>query len=198
MVMKMETLRHRIPLTTPRLSLRPPTLADVPYIHRAMADMWSELQQWMSWAYDSEGTIEKTEAYVRSRMDYQHDAGIALIGFAANGDYVVSSGLQAVPGKLDEYETGYWVARPFQGQGYATESTNASIRYGFEQLNAKAIHINYFADNHRSRNVIEKLGFTFVETRPACHPRCSDGVMVDSHDYIMTDPSILPPLKVIW
>ncbi len=163
-----------------------------------MADMWDELQLWMSWAYDGEGTLEKTEAYVRSRMDYQSDTGIALVGFAANNDCIVSSGLQVVPDKPDEYETGYWVGRAFQGFGYATESTNAAIRYGFERLNAKAIHINYFADNHRSRNVIEKLGFTFVETRPACHPRCSDGTMVDSHDYIMTDPSVLPPLKVIW
>lgn len=194
----MENLRHKIPLITPRLNLRPPTLADVPHIHRAMVAMWSELQQWMSWAYDGEETIEKTEAYVRSRMDYQHDKGIALVGFAANNDCIVSSGLQAVLDKPDEYETGYWVSRAFQGLGYATESTNAAIRYGFEHLNAKAIHINYFADNHKSRNVIEKLGFTFVETRPACHPRCSDGTMVDSHDYIMTDPSVLPPLKVIW
>ena len=189
--------RHRVPLKTPRLTLRPPTLADAPVIHRAMVDMWGELQQWMSWAYEGQNTLESTETYVRSRMDYQNDQGIGLIGFDEHSNYVVSGGLLALA-KAGHYETGYWVPRAHQGNGYATEASIAAIRYAFTHLHAEAVHINYFADNERSRNVIEKLGFTFVETRPACHPRCSDGVMVDSHDYIMTDPSRLPPLEVIW
>ena len=53
------------------------------------------------------------------------------------------------------YETGYWVARKYAGQGMATEAANAAIRYAFSRLGAKAISIGYFDGNDASRRIVE-------------------------------------------
>jgi len=55
----------------------------------------------------------------------------------------------------DFYETGYWVAPKYAGQGMATEAANAAIRYAFGHLGAKAITIGYFDGNEPSRRIVE-------------------------------------------
>ena len=184
-------------IITPRLLLRTPRLTDIDAVHSAMTNVWDELQIWMSWAYDGHETREAVERFIRSAID-NRERGSALLGFDRHDNFVISTGLHPVENTLDEYETGYWVAQDYLGQGYATEATTAIIRYAFDAMKAKTMCINYFDTNRKSQRVIEKLGFTYVSTQRAVHKRCSDGVMVDSHDYIMTDPSKLPPLDVQW
>jgi RimJ/RimL family protein N-acetyltransferase len=50
----------------------------------------------------------------------------------------------------DVYETGFWVAPKYAGQGMATEAANATIRYAFGHLGAKAASIGYFDGNEPS------------------------------------------------
>ena len=92
-------------------------------------------------------------------MNFQSQAGIALAGFhRINGDFVVRTALDLTD-DADVYETGYWAARKYAGQGMATEAANAAIRYAFSHLGAKAITIGFFAGNDTSRRIVEKLGF---------------------------------------
>lgn len=185
-------------IITPRLILRRPQLIDIDTVHSSMIRVWDELQKWMSWAYDGHETREAVEKFLRSGTNSLGKGGV-LLGFdKATGDFVLSTGLHAVANCPDEFETGYWIDQDYLGKGYATEATNAIIRYAFDVCHAKAIRINYFADNEKSRRVIEKLGFTYISTQKAIHKRCSNGEMLDSHDYIMTDPSVLPDLDVKW
>jgi len=51
----------------------------------------------------------------------------------------------------DVYQTGYWAARKYTGQGMATEAAKAATRYAFGQLGAKAISIGYFDGNDARR-----------------------------------------------
>ena len=70
----------------------------------------------------------------------------------------------------DGVELGYWIARPFWGQGYATEAGRAMLGIarlcGHERLTA-----GHFLDNPASGRVLEKLGFEptdVVGTRHSC------------------------------
>src|SRR5256885_6355674 len=152
-------MRHLMPIVTPRLVLRPPTLGDLDSIQTAKQDAWPDLQRWMAWAFDNQRSRQAMENSIRRTMDYQSQAGIALAGFhRINGDFVVRTALD-VTDEPDVYETGYWVAPKYAGQGMATEAANAAIRYGFGHLGAKAISIGYFDGNEPSRRIVEKLGF---------------------------------------
>src|SRR6516225_5975405 len=75
------TMRHLMPIVTPRLVLRPPTLGDLDSIQTAKEDAWPDLQRWMAWAFDSQRSRQAMEDSIRRAIDYQSQAGIALAGF---------------------------------------------------------------------------------------------------------------------
>jgi ribosomal-protein-serine acetyltransferase len=193
----MENL-HLMPIVTPRLILRPPILADLDSIQAAKEEAWPDLQRWMAWAFDDQRSRQAMEASISRGMDYQNQAGISLAGFhRTNGDFVVRTALD-VTDEPDVYETGYWMAPKYVGQGMATEAANAAIRYAFGHLGAKAISIGYFDGNEPSRRIVEKLGFRKLGVAHNASTRPLDGAKLDRHEYILTSPVSLPELDVSW
>jgi len=191
-------MRHLMPIVTPRLILRPPTLGDLDSIQSAKEQAWPDLQRWMSWAFDNQRSRQAMEDSIRRVMDYQNQPGIALAGFQRmNGDFVVRTALDLTD-EEDVYETGYWVAPKYAGQGMATEATNAAIRYAFGHLGAKAITIGYFVGNEPSRRIVKKLGFQKLGIAQNAATRCLDDTKLDRHEYILTSPDALPELDVSW
>ena len=191
-------MRHLMPIVTPRLILRPPTLSDLDAIQAAKEDAWGDLQLWMAWAFDNQRPREALEHSIRRTMDFQSQAGIALAGFhRVNGGFVVRTALD-LTNEADVYETGYWASRKYTGQGMATEAANAAIRYAFDHLGAKAISIGYFDGNDASRRIVEKLGFQKVGVARQAATRCLDCAKLDRHEYILTSPDALPRLDVSW
>jgi ribosomal-protein-serine acetyltransferase len=191
-------MRHLMPIVTPRLILRPPTLADLDSIQAAKEEAWPDLQRWMAWAFDDQRSRQAMENSIRRTMDYQHQASIALAGFhRLNGDFVVRTALDLAD-EPDVYETGYWASPKYSGQGMATEATNAAIRYAFGHLRAKAITIGYFDGNEPSRRIVEKLGFQKLGVARNASTRALDGAKLDRHEYILTSPDALPALEVSW
>jgi RimJ/RimL family protein N-acetyltransferase len=192
------SMPHLMPIVTPRLVLRPPTLGDLDSIQTAKEDAWPDLQRWMAWAFDNERSRQAMENSIRRTMDYQSQAGIALAGFhRINGDFVVRTALDLTD-ERDVYETGYWVAPKYAGQGMATEAANAAIRYAFGHLGAKAISIGYFDGNEASQRIVEKLGFQKLGVARQAVTRCFDGTKLDRHEYILTSADALPKLDVSW
>jgi RimJ/RimL family protein N-acetyltransferase len=152
----------------------------------------------MAWAFDNQRSRKALEHSIRRAMDYQNQLGIALAGFhRINGDFVVRTALDLTD-EADVYETGFWVAPKYAGQGMATEAANAAIRYAFGRLGAKAISIGHFDGNGPSRRIVEKLGFQKLRVAYRAATRCLDGAKLDRHEYILTSPHALPELYVSW
>ncbi len=165
-----------MPIVTPRLILRPPTLADLDSIQTAKEEAWPDLQRWMAWAFDNQRSRQAMEDSIRRVMDYQNQPGIALAAFhRINGDFVVRTALDLTD-EQDVYETGYWAAPAYARQGMATEAANAAIRYAFGQ----------------------KLGFQKLRVAHSASTRPLDGAKLDRHEYILTSPTALPELEVSW
>ena len=66
-------------------------------------------------------------------------------------------------------EIGWRLARPWWGQGLATEGARAALAYGFERLGLPEIVSFTVPGNTRSRRVMEKLGMRYSEDFE--HPR---------------------------
>lgn len=64
----------------------------------------------------------------------------------------------------DEYELGYWIGRPFWGQGIIPEAAREMLRHAFEDLGMMRIWCGYYDGNVKSRRVQEKLGFVYHHT----------------------------------
>ena len=58
----------------------------------------------------------------------------------------------------DAIEIGYWIARPFWGQGFATEAGRAVLSIA-HTLGYRRVVGSHFLDNPASGRVLEKLGF---------------------------------------
>lgn len=63
-----------------------------------------------------------------------------------------------VNGHSDFYEVGYRLLRKFWGQGLATESAKASLKYAFEELHLNGVYALADVANSGSRNVLLKSG----------------------------------------
>ena len=64
------------------------------------------------------------------------------------------------PETMGHMELGYWLGAPHWGNGYVPEAGAALLQTAFD-LGATEIWVRHFSDNHQSRRVIHKLGFTY-------------------------------------
>jgi RimJ/RimL family protein N-acetyltransferase len=65
----------------------------------------------------------------------------------------------------DTAELGYWIGKPYWGNGYCTEAVRAIVDFGFTVLGLRRIFAEHFADNPASGRVLEKLGFSYEGCR---------------------------------
>ncbi|MBO4834597.1 MAG: GNAT family N-acetyltransferase [Lachnospiraceae bacterium] len=68
--------------------------------------------------------------------------------------------------RKDECELGYWLGKPFWGQGIMPEAAREMLRYAFEDLGMRKVWCGYYDGNTKSRRVQEKVGFRYQWTTP--------------------------------
>jgi RimJ/RimL family protein N-acetyltransferase len=56
-------------------------------------------------------------------------------------------------------ELGYWLGRPYWGQGFTTEAAAEVLGFAFRNLRAESVEAGWFHDNPASGRVLAKLGF---------------------------------------
>ena len=66
-------------------------------------------------------------------------------------------------------EIGYWIGRPFWGQGLIPEAGRELLRYCLENTGAQRVWCSHYAGNEKSKRVIENCGWSIELTceRPA-------------------------------
>lgn len=61
------------------------------------------------------------------------------------------------------YEIGYVLSTPYEGRGIMTEAVRSVLNHAFLDLHIPKIYVCHFIENQKSRRVIEKCGFTFID-----------------------------------
>ncbi len=57
------------------------------------------------------------------------------------------------------WELGYWIGKPYWGEGYASEAAQAVIDWARKDLGAEVFTAGHYADNPASGRVLQRLGF---------------------------------------
>ena len=78
-------------------------------------------------------------------------------------------------------EVGWRLARPFWGNGYATEAGTAALTYGFEQLDLDEIVSFTSRLNEPSIRVMRRLGMRHDAAGDFDHPRVAEGSPLRRH-----------------
>lgn len=142
-------------LETERLLLRPQDEADVPAITSGIGD-WDVAKNLSRAPHPYE---EKHAREFLARMTEERAKGTSYpFGIVRKADavYIGSIGLHLKEGV---FELGYWLGKPYWGNGYATEAARKVISFAFRELKAEKLLAGWFHDNPASGHVLEKLGF---------------------------------------
>lgn len=75
-----------------------------------------------------------------------------------------SNSLHTAKMKEAEAEIGYWLGKPYWGQGITPEAVVALLSRCFNELNLNAVWCGYYDGNIKSKRVCEKCGFHFHHT----------------------------------
>lgn len=94
------------------------------------------------------------------RQAFEEDKNLTLAIRLPSGDLVGAVSL-AIDRKNSRAELGYWIGRPFWGNGYATEAARELIGHGFSSLALERITAHHLGSNPASGRVMEKTGMTF-------------------------------------
>src|ERR1700761_6031241 len=152
-----------MPIRTPRLLIRPLQPGDGASTASAVSETWEDLHQWMVWAEKlDDNSAEQQEIRTRQVMaKFVLREEFNLLGIeTASGRPVIWCGFHGVEWKARQCETGFWVRKSAQGRGFATEATNALLRYAFGALGMRRVRITHSEGNTASRRIAEKLGFS--------------------------------------
>lgn len=98
---------------------------------------------------------------------WDHDLGLFAAYEKDGGAFVGWFCLRPLrSGPREEAELGYRLRRAAWGRGYATEVSQALLAKGFTELGIRMVWAETMTVNRPSRNVMEKLGMTLVESIP--------------------------------
>ena len=127
---------------------------------------------------------EHADAWIQKRIEHTRAVG-KEVSFAIRDSQDKLIGAVGAdnlePGTTHKAEIGYWLARPFWGQGIMTDAVRAYVRYAFSELQVTRLVAHVFELNTPSARVLEKNGFQ-LEGRFRKH-LMKDGKLLDARFY---------------
>ena len=144
-------------IATARLVLRRPTPADLDAVFAYASD--PAVAKYMGWRRHE--THHATRAFLEMRGDEWDKRGTGTFLVEKDGEVIGSTGLHTYDDA--PAATGYIIARPHWGHGYATEATRAMVELararGYPRVEAGC-----HPDNAASVRVLEKCGLVYEAT----------------------------------
>lgn len=153
---------QQIILETPRLLLRPWQERDAESLYKYAKD--PDVGPMAGWPMHT--SVENSLNIIKTVFSAPETYAVCL---KENGEAVGSIGLKFgdatdMTDREDECELGYWIGKPYWGQGMIPEAAKELIRHAFEDLHLRAIWCGYYDGNEKSRRVQEKCGFVYQHT----------------------------------
>jgi ribosomal-protein-serine acetyltransferase len=117
------------------------------------------LTPWMSWI-DKVIDVSDSHAFLRAaeREAYEHTSFKA--GIWRGSELSGAIDLHDIDWNNGYARIGYWLDERSTGQGIMTSAVRSLSEYAFEALGLHRLEIHVATENHRSRRVPERLGFT--------------------------------------
>ena len=167
-------------LQTKRLILRHWSENDAEELYKYASD--PEVGPPAGWP--SHTSAENSREIIRTVLSAPETYAVCL---KENGKPIGSVGLHRndLAERDDEYELGYWIGKPFWGQGLIPEASRELLRYAFEDLGMNRIWCGYYDGNEKSHRVQEKLGFVFHHTTEGLEVKLLNEIRT-GHSNLMT------------
>ena len=148
-------------MQTKRLILRPWQEADAESLYAYAKDPDIGLPA----GWPPHKSVEDSREVIRYVLSAPQTYAVCLKDGSAIGSISLKlKGSTDMTDREDECELGYWIGKPFWGQGLIPEAAEELLRHAFEELGMRAVWCGYYEGNVKSRRVQEKLGFVYQHT----------------------------------
>ena len=146
-------------LYTPRLILRALRLTDLEDLYEYACD--PEIDQYVPWEHYKK--IEEARENLNEFLEEYEKDGLGAWGIEHRTDKKLIGIINtSIPHRINRrVEIGYTIARAYWGQGLATESVKALIRFGFDQMELVRIEAVCLPEHIASARVLQKAGMQF-------------------------------------
>ncbi len=125
---------------------------------------------------------EEAISFIRQQYEERGIGRFAAIE-KSSGDFMGWSGIkfntgdkEVIGNKRDFYDIGYRFIPRYWGKGYATESSLATLDFGFKKLNIETMCGAAEIENMASNKVLQKIGLHYLEQFPC------DGELVNWYE----------------
>ena len=108
-------------------------------------------------------SIEESRNVIKNVLSGQEVYAICLKedGKAIGAIELKLNGHTDMTDRDDECEMGYWLGKPFWGQGIMPEAVKEMLRHAFEDCGMQKVWIGYYEGNTKSKRVQEKCDFRY-------------------------------------
>jgi RimJ/RimL family protein N-acetyltransferase len=146
-------------LSTTRLVLRPFRLEDASEVQRLAGEREVAATTFRIPHPYPDGAAEEWINSLAPRYE-QGETVAFVITRAEDGALLGAIGLD-ITREHERAELGYWIGKPYWGNGYCTEAARAVAQYAFEVLGLNRIAATHFAHNEASGRVMRNIGMTY-------------------------------------
>lgn len=148
-------------LDSERIFMRCPKVDDISYIKAYASSAEIAQNTFVPHPYPDDAATDFVEI-AKEGWDNDTDFVFAIIEKSSQ-QLVGVMGIHPTE-KHGRAEVGYWLGKPFWGQGYATQALRQLIQFGFEQLDLNRIQAGHFPENPASGRVMQKAGMQYEGT----------------------------------
>ncbi len=106
-------------------------------------------------------TLEDAVEFLSKRQENYEKTGSPQFAITHKDGYFIGGIGLRINKENESGELGYWIGKPYWGQGYCTEAAGAVVKYGFEVLGLNRIYANHFTRNPASGRVMQKIGMKY-------------------------------------
>jgi RimJ/RimL family protein N-acetyltransferase len=174
-------------IETERLLLEVPDEADAPTLF-ALVGGPDRLEITAGLLWDGPDEVSETLAFIRQAQTERYgESGFHWAIRDRSGAVTPTPGtvlgmISARPiGESGRGDVGYWLGKPYWGQGLMTEALTAVLDLCFADLDQVKVEAEVFTTNPRSMRLVESLGMKLEGTIRSAHFK--RGQWVDAHIY---------------
>ena|SRR3990167_8792280 len=186
-----------MPITTPRLTIRPMMPGDGKQVFEAIDESRKILSQWYDWVAgaktwkDGECMARQFYANFILRKDFscvifREEKLIGICGYHSPNWGIPSAAI------------GYWCRVSEQGKGYMCEAIAALTLYAFQQVGFRRLTISCDDENIKSAAIPETLGFTLETKSKGLIPKPGTKELRLCRRYVRFDAQGLEEWNVKW
>jgi RimJ/RimL family protein N-acetyltransferase len=145
-------------LVTQRLGFRCSREDDLPLAMAVWGD--ADVTRYVGGPFSREQVAARLAKEIASMRE--HRIRYWPVFLRATHEHVGSAGMRMYDAAKNIFATGYYLRRPFWGQGFAQEAGRAVIAHAFDELGANTLFAGHHPENAVSRHVPAKLGFRYT------------------------------------